>query len=368
MKRKFIDLLKLIAGCIAMMTMLPGCFVHEFPEPEIDQPAETTFTLNLDFDTEMSLFKELIKTQSRSVNEAFDVRHIVSVHRLYPDGSYDRNADTTVVFTCDDIFKLNCSRELNLRQGQYHLFVWTDYVNEGGMSNKYYDANDFTEIALSDKANHTGSTDFRDAFRGEELVTVSTEPGKALSEINKATVTMTRPLAKFKFISTDYEQFLQNALRYEQQKLSKGSEKDEDTSTNSGEASTLTDSKAINLSDYRVVFKYAEFMPCSYNMFTDKPADSWTGVIFEGELKHLQEQDVELGFDYVFVNGTESGVAVAVEIYHKDGVLVASSPVIDVPLKRSHLTVVKGSFLTSIAQGGVGIVPDFDGEYNIEIH
>lgn len=347
--------LSLIFVFFAVVSLLAGCDVHEFPE----LPAETHFTLHLDFDTEMPLHKEIVQSKARSTNNAdvYDVRHIVSVHRLYPDGSYARTADTLIVFTCDDVVNLDCSRELTLCEGEYNFFVWTDFVNEGSRADKFYTTSDFAEIILHDKKNHTGNCDYRDAFRASQQATVVVKKDEMTKAANEATVTMKRPMAKFKFISTDYDVFVGNAIKAEAEKR-----RARQTGTGNG-----TESKSIDPDDYRVVFRYTGFMPCSYNMFTDKPADSWTGVSFEGALEPLENREVELGFDYVFVNGSEAGVSVMLEVYHKDGELVASSPSIDVPLKRSKLTVVKGSFLTSVIEGGVGIVPDFDGEYNIEI-
>ncbi|MDD6622868.1 MAG: hypothetical protein PUE90_09215, partial [Bacteroidales bacterium] len=107
--------------------------------------------------------------------------------------------------------------------------------------------------------------------------------------------------------------------------------------------------------------------PCSFNMFTNKPADSWTGVAFTSRLIKINEQEAELGFDYVFVNGSEAKVSVCVEVYDSENNLLANINPIEVPLVRSQLTIVRGEFLTSKATGGVGIVPDFDGEYNIVI-
>ena len=336
--------------------LVTGCDVHEFPE----LPTETNFTLHLDFDTEMPIYKEVVRAKSRSANnaEAYDVRHIVSVHRMHPDGNYDRTADTTIVFTCDDVENLNCSRELKLREGMYNFFVWTDFVDEGSQSDKYYATSDFNEIILKNKKSHTGSCDFRDAFRGMQQATVTVRKDEMTEVSNEATVTMKRPLAKFKFVSTDYVTFVENMLKAEAQK------KGANATSETGDGA---ESRSINPNDYRVVFRYTGFMPCSYNMFTDKPADSWTGITFEGALEPKGNSEVEMGFDYVFVNGAEAGVSVMVEVYHKDGNLVASSPSIDVPLKRSRLTIVKGCFLTSIAESGIGIVPDFDGEYNIII-
>lgn len=339
------------ALCLAVVAA--GCDVHEFPE----LPQEAAFTLRLDFDTELPLHKEVqYAVRSAGAANAYDVRHIVSVHRLAADGSYVRQADRLFVFTCDDEAGLNCSQELTLAEGKYNFFVWTDYVHEGTTADNYYATPDFAEIILTSRTDHAGCEEYRDAFRGSQQAAVTVRKDGMREASNVATVTMKRPMAKFKFVSTDYGQFVEEAL-----KARAGTEGTESTD------GTESGTRVVDPADYRVVFRYTGFMPCSYNMFTDRPADSWTGVSFEGGLKTLGNDEVELGFDYVFVNGSEAGVSVAVEVYHKDGELVASSPTINVPLVRSKLTVVKGSFLTSVAEGGVGIDPDFDDEYNIEI-
>ena len=81
----------------------------------------------------------------------------------------------------------------------------------------------------------------------------------------------------------------------------------------------------------------------------------------------LDEHNARLGFDYVMVNGRESSVMVAVGLFDENGVRLSMTNPIEVPLKRSMLTTVKGSFLMQDTGGGVAINPDFDGEYNIII-
>ena len=108
-------------------------------------------------------------------------------------------------------------------------------------------------------------------------------------------------------------------------------------------------------------------MPSAFNMFTDKPADAWTGQSFEGKLTPISATEVELGFDYVFVNGKNTSVSVAVEIYDKEGNLIGNSPVIEVPLLRSQQTLVRGKFLTTQTGGSLGIDTEFDGAYDIQI-
>ena len=102
-------------------------------------------------------------------------------------------------------------------------------------------------------------------------------------------------------------------------------------------------------------------------MFINRPADSWTGVIYDSTIRAVNDDEAEVAFDYVFVNGSETAVTVAMEVYDLDDNLLARIPAFDVPLKRSKLTIVKGDFLTTRAGGEIGISPDFEGDFNIEI-
>lgn len=113
------------------------------------------------------------------------------------------------------------------------------------------------------------------------------------------------------------------------------------------------------------MFYYSGYMPCAFNIMDNKPCDSMTGVSFESTIKAVDEHEARLGFDYVFVNGKESSVMVTVALLDEDGTQLSRSNQIEVPLKRSMLTVVKGSFLIQETGGGVAIDPDFEGEFNI---
>ncbi len=345
---------------VLVAAVYTGCDIHEYPHIG----DETAVVLNLNFDTVMPIYKEVVYTKNgpqrvRANNNAasYDVRHIVSVHRLLSDGSYDRDADTIVQFTCDPVDSLNCSRVLTLHEGEYKFFVWTDFVNEGTSSGLYYNAGDFTEIALTDQQNYIGGCDYRDAYRGEQEGTITVQKNEIEKPLNEVTIEMERPLAKFKFVSTDYDEFVRQQVEEARKRAGL---------PQVGESET-TEQQTVNIDDYKVVFRYMGFMPCSYNMFTNKPADSWTGVQFESLLQIENEQEVSMGFDYVFVNGSEAGVSVLVEVYNKEGEKVSSSPTIEVPLIRGHVTIVRGEFLTSMSNGGVVIDPGFDGDYDIFI-
>lgn len=167
-------------------------------------------------------------------------------------------------------------------------------------------------------------------------------------------------MGKFMFISDDFYTFLTRVAKAleEEGKIDKVNSK----------ATYEELRQFIELEDYEVRFRYNMFMPSSFNMFTDKPADSWTGMSFASIMTPINENEISLGFDYVFVNGSETTLSISVEVYNGDNELLAASNPINVPIVRSKLTIVRGAFLTLDASGGVCINPGYDGDdYNIEI-
>ena len=102
-------------------------------------------------------------------------------------------------------------------------------------------------------------------------------------------------------------------------------------------------------------------------MWDDKPNDSSLGIQFRSDITLIDDHNARLGFDYVLVNGKESSVMVAVGLFDEEGTRLSMTNPIEVPIKRSMLTTVKGSFLMQDTGGGVAIDPDFEGEFNIII-
>lgn len=348
--------------------ILTAC-VHEFPD---ERPNLVPFRLHLDFNDEMSLYKEVVYTKTGETKGpgAHDIRYTVNAYRTDVPRAENRIPDATFIFTESEPESLNYTASLELQEGDYNFSVWADYVDSGTREDKYYDTHDFSEIILADRDNHSGSNDFRDAFRGYASATVidpALYTGEMLESIdNQATAEMMRPMGKFKFVSTDLAVFLRRAAQMMQERglLSMNADIQPDTKA---EYDKLLQS--VDLEQFTVRFRYNAFMPCSFNMFTDKPSDSWTGMTFTSNMYTENNEDMTLGYDYVFVNGSETTLSVSVEVYDSRGELMSSSRPIDVPVVRSKLTVVKGEFLSSKATGGVTINPGYDGEdYNIEIY
>ncbi len=327
----------------AVLTVLVSCDVHEFPET----PTHVTTWLHLRFSTAMPQLEKTVGMQSPAKIAATtcltqgEMRYTV---RLYPTGKESvADADAgykEYVFTRDVADGYDADLKIDAPVGQYTVAVWADLDSEHGGQHAFYSAADFHEIVLNRP--HTGNTDYRDAFRG--TATLSIAPDCRDDETTaEATIEMERPLAKFEFVTNDVTTFLKKQTQ----------------------KALASATRMPALDDYRLVFYYYGFMPCSFNLFTDKPVDSATGVSFSGRITQLNSNEASLGFDYVFVNHLATEVTVQMAIYDTNGTLLSTSAPINVPLKRSHHTIVRGAFLTQNTTDGIGIKADYDGEYNL---
>lgn len=359
--KKIIINLSTVAAMVMTLISVHSCDIHEFPEEYV--PPTTSVTMHLVFNSELPLYKVISyptkeNTITTNVTEAFDTRYIVQVFRCSKTDDYSRIADTTLVFTKEGMSSLNYDIKLDMTDGCYKFLAWTDYVKAGSKDDLYYDTKDFSDIHLIHEKDYVGNTDVRDAFRGEQTATILYDSAIGRQDV---TVAMERPLAKFQFISTDYQDFVTKIIKMKEQEAKK---------TNSETDGVITKddgTKTIDINDYYIIFSYSGYMPCSFNNFINKPGDAWTGISFKSEMRQLSEEEVEMGFDYVFVNGSESSVSISLAVYSTEGEKLAGINPVDVPIVRSKLTVVRGEFLTTAASGGVGISPGFDGEWNYPV-
>lgn len=341
---------------IYMSLLLPmACDVHEWP----DKPDSVQFDLRLDYETGMVPWYFTYdgeNTTEQGLGDEYDnsqghgrMRYIVRACPVGMGRSASQAAASEFLFTKDVSGGYDNEVRLDLAPGDYDIMVWSDLAENDGDA-PFYDAGDFAEITL--QGDHEGGNDYRDAYRGTggmSLVADVEEHAPAT-----AVIPMQRPLAKFELVTDDLDEFMAKEARRMAQ-ASGGTEApaEDDAATR------------VDIGNYKVVVYYTGFMPCAYSMYTDKPVDSATGVAFRSTLKRLGGTEASLGFDYVFVNGTESAVTVRVAIYDADGKQVGLTDPVNVPLKRNRHTVLHGHFLTTEASGGITINPGYDGDHNV---
>ena len=334
---------------------LSACDVHEWPE-EVPLTKDY-FTVYLDFDTDMDEQDYFYDSRSVELIADYEMRYVL---KAFPYES-TRNTDGTRSISRSSMWEYSFTRpvslndydtqvDLKIPKGEYTLMVWADFVKKGTTAHCFYNPDNFSEIVLH--GDHKANTDLRDAFRGTTPVEVlGTKPNEDAVDI---IIPMERPLAKFTVVTTDLREFF---------------EREEDAARKRAEArgEEYEESRGVKLEDYQVVFYYSGFMPCAYSMFTDKPIDSKTGVVFYSKLEQINEEEARLGFDFVMVNGTDASVMVTMGLLDAEGNPVSTSDEINVPLNRSVNTIVRGKFLIQEAGGGIGIDPSFNGDHNVEI-
>ena len=338
---------RLFACILAMLSLLlPACDVHEFPEPPVP-PVELSLNLKFTFGLgNLEDFKTIfVTTRAAEDSTAFEARYQLRIHPADGKGGFLMDSCLSYSFSHSQLQALDYRLPLEIVPGQYCFRAWVDFVPADSLADYFYDTADFDAITLREP--HVGGTDCRDAFRGTLDAEVFPAEVKPEQELN---IQMERPLARFRFVATDLKEFEELRLRE--------AEKNGDlTST----------PPPIDLSKYKVLIAYSGFYPTVYNLATDELIDVRTGVNFSIVPRKIAEEEVDLGFDYMFIGRQESGVNVSLAIYDEKEKLVAGVSGIEVPLRRGLLTTVRGKFLTARSEGDVSIDPSFDGEFNVPV-
>lgn len=338
-----------------------SCCIHQWPEKK-EVVTEGTVVLHLHFNPIFYVWPHTYDGETGTVHESYPdeglthfhpgtvdlydntqsmgmIRHVV---RIYPAGEDIAYVKEIVLenpnsFAANAAQSYDCDIPVKLDPGNYNAVVWSE-LREDYSSAYFHNSTDFFSISLNG-SEHKGNTEFRDAFRGVKGFEIISDTE------TRQTVEMNRPMAKYEFVATGLQDFIER------------------------ETTRTRDSRA-ELSDYKVVFTYTNFMPSSYNAVDDRLVDSKAGVQFEGKMSQISSDEATMGFDFVMINNSEpsrspQAVTVMVTVFDPDGEQVANSSPITVPLRRDDHTVIRSAFLSVNADGGVYIDPDYDGDHNI---
>ena len=294
-----------------LIFLLPGLWAC-CNKQSLDTEAEVVF--NLSYNRKLSAHQEVNVNTKATAN--YDVRHIVNVYRADASGTIQNpdGPDYSFSWVGDEN-----SYTASLPQGQYRVLVWSDYQPSGGPA--LWNASDFANISMSGP--HTGSDEYVRVYKGDVPLNVSDSGNRAL------TIPMDSPMGKFMLYSTE--------------------------------------SPKPDASGMKARITYTQFMPTSFGMMLDKPADSQSGVQFTSAIQDTPEGTLLLAYDYVLTNGTESSIPVKLEILDKSN-QVCSSYNFNIPLMRGKLTTVRGEFFSGTSSGSVHVDPEFEGTITVELN
>ena len=329
---------KLLILLCALGLMAVGCTIHEVPEGG-DEAAAVALSLEIYLDEDMPQFSRITVSTKSWAPQA---RYIVRFFPIVGD-HYIKDAPFEFTATEDDL--TDRRYVLDVPPMNYHMEVWADWL-EGSAA--LHNAADFGSVTINTDP-YTGGVATRDAFCGAKDIDLSGYT--ANNSIATASITLTRPIARYTFISTDKDEFINYWA----------SEVAMDNGTN------VKDPDAVDLSSFRVVVSYPQYMPSVYNLHEGIVADSATGVSFEAKLTELADGTVQVAWDYVLAQDETASVVVSLAIYSDTGKLITYLDGIQIPVAPGHETIVTGKLLTSAIHHGVIIDPSFDGEYEIHI-
>lgn len=338
---KYLRSLPIAAALVAFLLGASSC-VHQFPEEDETGTVYLTVLQETDWLPDTAIY--LTRAGESDIVIRYDFK-------VYPKGNTTYSVKDFTILK-DDLTREDYTTTLELMPGEYDLYCWSDYAYADGKP-IYYDDNNFASITYIKP--YEGDSDLRDVFRGMTSFTVSSNGYYEIQPV-EATINLSRPLARYKFIATDLAEFIDRETTRGKfvEGLSPG-------------IAPGDPQRVARLSDYTVKVIYPMYMPAVFNNFRNNPVDSWTGVSFNCTMTPISSTEAVIAMDYVMVNGLQSSVQVMLEVYDPDNVLIARTNTMTIPTKRNRTTLIYNKFLTTIRNDGVGINPDFEGEYNIEI-
>lgn len=341
----------------ALMLMIQSC-VHQWPEDPVD-PTEVGVSIWLHSADTMTLYPNgnpWVDTRKGTFQpaEEYDVdtakyvrRYIVEINDIQ---SPDSEPAIRKVFTrsCGDTSAINL--EISLHAVNYSVLVWQDFVDKATAADRYYRTDTLTRIHIIDMPDYIGSTDFKDASYCSAILPLSEHNGEYFSN-EDIHLTLKRPLAKIVLVASDIDKFYYRIFQHAPSVA-------EATETAQAEQQALlaTISNTVSISGY---------FPSGFNVMSGKPNDADLGYSFTA-VPFMVGTYAVLGFDYVFIGENQTSVTVNMNILGKNGENINSVSDLVVPIARNEVTVVIDEFLTKRYTPGIGIDPEFDGEFNIQ--
>ena len=221
---------------------------------------------------------------------------------------------------------------------KYKVLVWCDYVQDDVREAWYYNTDDLCHILYSDV--EVVDNNDKDVFTN--MIDVDLTDYSYLTGDYDLVydLDLQRPKGRFKCITTDMQDYIKNG----------------------DDAENITS-----------VVTYTQYVSAGYNVEEQKPNYFEPTRTFITKARIDDNGELELCYDYVFVNGKQTNVKINFNFFKGDVVVddkgvitgeqISQWSGIVVPLKRNMETVIEGRMLTtSFGTGGFGIDPSFENE------
>ena len=333
-----------LALILTSFLMLVCCdTVHQWPEPgcEVDPTdlsAQIDVTCEIELDIEKIITKGALSPEYTDADKYLRRYHI----NIYGEGREGNELVFSDVFFQETATMDPLTFGTTLHAKKYQILVWMDYVLADSREKDlfYNTSSGLAAIRVPDRKAYTANCDFKDAQT--LLYPVDLTGSREWFKHIVITVPLQRPVAKVTFEAVDFADFAA--------KMGYKGDLDE------------------YIGNFHVNVYYNGYIATGFNAETQNLNDALTGYSYTSQPYNLQGgQLTRLGFDYLFVNGEKSSVMVSVEITDGEGKVINRVDDITVPTFRGKETVVREKFFTKEYYPGIGINPEFDGEFNIYV-
>ncbi|SDB79124.1 hypothetical protein SAMN05192581_10624 [Bacteroides ovatus] len=284
----------------------------------------STVTLNLTFPSPRLPDFVAAQKNSRAAGDELKLRAVIEVYNKGTDTRVLRKEEFVTATATEGIY----TSTLQLTPGNYDVRLWADYTTDSRTDNHYI-TTDTKSIKILGKDQYRGNTDTRDAFTKAFGLTVRNSD-------QSETITMYRPLAKYRLVANDVAKY--NQLRAE--------------------------CKYPALEDLKISIVYEGFLPCAYNVSTQRPSDSDGGYGYASALSQQSDEAVTVGKDFILVNGEQSFVTVTILFKDASGKTISGINGVRIDYHAGQLTTVTGNFFTA-GVGGVRIDTNWSGDYEV---
>lgn len=363
---KMLNRVKHIFSVLVFTLLCSGCVetIHEYPtDPSIE------FVLSLEINNvtpeEFVVVKPggdsgtsyIVRTQSAGqkntrFEEPVKLRYIVDLYRVV--ASSTQFVQREVLFA-DPAQPIPDDVVFTLEAAEYKVLVWCDYVRASDPEQSwYYNTDDLRNIRYADiEVKDNNDKDVFSAMLDLNFREYSYSTHDYRFEKH---LVLERPKGRYKVVATDCEK------------------------------ETL---KKMGIHNITTITSYVLWVADGYNVDEQMPnhfaeTRSYYSVASVDDIE--SNGNLEMGYDFVFVNGKQTNVRLNFEFfkgvltkgadgkyYNEDGSLTTENDKITswtgivVPLKRNMETIVEANFLKrSVGSGGIGIEPGFEDEIVVE--
>lgn len=204
---------------------------------------------------------------------------------------------------------------VGLDAGVYDIIAWSDYGK--GLRDRFYDTSDLRTVDIISRSWSDDSP--KDAATGVvRAVEIDEDSNRSVD------VTLARPIARYKLISTDLGSYLQR--------------------------SESNPKKYPPIESLSVEVDYELYAPTSFDPVGDRPIDSASKLSYIFKPQTIAGEDGDealIASDIIFTDHTESTASLTLTVRDTDGNTISKRSGIQVNYRRNCETVIRGNFLSS---------------------